>query len=198
VKGRAAAGGARQRILATAARLFYRHGIRAVGVDRIIREAQVAKATFYKHFPSKDDLVLAWLRDRESHWLHWIQEELDRREELPEARLLALFDLLGEWIERPGFRGCPFVNAAAEVADPDHPVVEEVRRFRREVEDFLARTAAGAGFHRPERLAAQLSLLVSGTFVAATATGSAAPAAIARAAAEAVLARAPRAPAPRL
>lgn len=186
------AGDARERVLATAARLFYRYGIRAVGVDRIIREARVAKATFYRYFPSKDDLVLSWLRRRELHWLQWVRVEVERRQASPEERLLAFFDALGEWMERPGFRGCPFVNAAAEVADLEHPVAEEARRFRREVEGYLAATAAAAGFQRPDLLAAELSLLVSGAFVAASATGSAAPAAVARAAAASLLAGAPR------
>src|SRR5690242_13103389 len=107
--------GARDRILDTAYDLFSRHGIRAVGVDRIIAESGVAKMSLYRHFPSKDDLVIAFLDTRHERWAEaWLATELERRTDTPTGRLLAMFDLLGEWFAREDFEGCSFVKVMLE------------------------------------------------------------------------------------
>lgn len=171
---------ARERILAAAARLFYRQGLQATGVDRIIDEANVAKATFYRHFPSKDDLVLAWLRLPQTRWIDWVRPEVERRSSDPAERLLVFFDVLEEWFSNPEFGGCPFVNSAAEVHDHRHDVRREFFDHEQAVIAFLTITAAAAGFDRPERLAKHLFLVATGAFVVALAEASAAPAATAR------------------
>src|SRR3954469_18658607 len=108
--------GARERILETAYELFSRHGIQAVGVDRIVAEAGVAKMSLYRNFGSKDELVLAFLRAREERWTRgWLQAEAQSRGETPAERLLAIFDVFGEWFARTDFEGCSFVNVLLEI-----------------------------------------------------------------------------------
>src|SRR5262245_14474873 len=115
---------ARRRILETADRLFYQDGIRAVGIDRIIAEAGVAKMSLYNHFPSKDDLILAVLKHREEGVLGFFRSAMERHAKRAKHPLRAFFAALKEWFELTGFRGCPFQNAAVELADPSHPGTE--------------------------------------------------------------------------
>ncbi|MBP2706990.1 TetR/AcrR family transcriptional regulator [Microbispora sp. RL4-1S] len=119
----------RRRILDTAAALFYAEGIRAVGIDRIITEAGVAKATFYHHFPTKDLLVVAYLEEM-SLQQRAAAQALGANALTAGERLLRVFDVLGEIACGPGFRGCAFVNAAAEYPDPEHPVRRTVAGHR--------------------------------------------------------------------
>lgn len=153
---------ARRRVLDAASTLFYAEGIHAVGIDRVIAEAAVAKATFYHHFPSKDVLVCAYLEE---------QDDRIRRATVPagdthEDRILAVFDAIGEYACGPGFRGCAFINAAAEYPDPGHPVRRVVTAhrewFRGVLRDLLA-----AGQHADaERTATMLMMLRDGLVVA--------------------------------
>src|SRR5215210_9407513 len=102
---------ARERILETAYELFSRRAIRDVGVDEVIKQAGVAKATLYRHFPSKDDLVIAFLERREERWtLAWVEKEARRRASTTEEQLLAIFELFDEWFHRDDFEACSFVN----------------------------------------------------------------------------------------
>ncbi len=122
----------RGRLLDVAARLFYAEGIHAVGIDRVIAEASVAKATLYAHFPSKADLVAAYLARRSQEWVEANEARLSEQPEGGVGALVALFDLLYEETLRPAFRGCPFINAAAEFPAPG-PVWTEVARHRERV-----------------------------------------------------------------
>ncbi|MEV0587824.1 TetR/AcrR family transcriptional regulator [Nonomuraea sp. NPDC050310] len=155
---------ARHRIMATASALFYAEGIHAVGIDRIIAEAGVAKATFYHHFPSKDELVRAYIED---------QGRLQRAAiagvpgDGPRERLLALYDALGEWSRQPGFRGCMFINAAAEYPDPAHPVRQAVAAQRAWFRSTVRDLVAAAGHPEAERIASILVLLRDGLAVGA-------------------------------
>ncbi|PSM38976.1 TetR family transcriptional regulator [Streptomyces dioscori] len=120
---------ARSRLLSTACRIFYEEGIHSVGVDRIVTEAQVTRATFYRHFPSKEDLVLAYLD--ESHRAEREQAEAALAAELSAADALRrLSRSIAQRIQVPGFRGCAFLNAVAEYPDPDHPVHQAVLAHR--------------------------------------------------------------------
>src|SRR4029079_6900968 len=112
---------ARQRILETAERLFYQEGVRAVGIDRIIAEARVAKMSLYKHFPSKDDLILEVLKYREEIVLGFFRSAMERHVKKAKNPLRAFFAALKDFFESPGFRGCPFQNAAVELAEPRPP-----------------------------------------------------------------------------
>src|SRR5215475_286341 len=115
----------RQRLVETADRLFYEEGFRAVGIDRIIAEAEVAKATLYVHFPSKDDLILAVLEHREQSTTEFFREGMKRHAKA-KGPLGPFFAALKEWFETPGFRGCAFQNATVELADTSHPGTEFV------------------------------------------------------------------------
>jgi len=127
---------ARARILSTAHDLFYRDGIRATGIDRVIADAGVTKVTFYRHFPSKNDLVLAFLEHRHDRWMAWFQGALDRHRDLgPQA----LVPSLGEWFTDPAFRGCAFLNSVAEVGGS----MPEVREIARTHKEDMVQTIAG-------------------------------------------------------
>lgn len=119
--GRPARSEARERLLTTASGLFYREGIRAVGVERILAEAPATRATFYRHFPSKDDLVLAYLRGVDAHVRAEVQVAVEAATS-PADALRAIGTMVADDLARPEFRGCAFLNAATEYPDPDDPV----------------------------------------------------------------------------
>ncbi len=152
---------ARQRILDTAFRLFYSRGIRAVGVDLIIAESGVAKATFYKHFPAKDDLVLAYLDRVDEVWSGQLRAAAEAAGPAPADRLVGLFDALGSACRREGYRGCAFINAAAETA-PDSPVHARTVAHKQQVLAWVRALAAEAGAGDPDGLARSLTLLLDG------------------------------------
>jgi AcrR family transcriptional regulator len=111
---------AAEKVLRSASDLFYRNGIAATGVDTIVEHAGVSKRTLYNNFGNKDKLVAAYLRDRDERWRTSLEEITDRYED-PAERLLATFEAYGEWLVGDDYRGCAFINAASEIADPDHP-----------------------------------------------------------------------------
>src|SRR5262245_52274603 len=110
--------GVEARLVATASELFYREGVRAVGIQRVIDEAGIAKASLYAHFDSKDDLVAACIDKRVSEWRAHVDEHLQRSTRDARGQLLLFFDLLGTLIAGPAFRGCPLQSLSAEIADP--------------------------------------------------------------------------------
>jgi AcrR family transcriptional regulator len=179
---------ARDRILRAASELFYRDGISASGVDTLIERANVAKATFYRHFPSKDDLVLAWLRGADARWIDWVVPELERRTEPPLQRLVEFWNVLGDWLEQHEFVGCPFLNALVEIKDPDASARREIESYVKEVEDYFRRTAAAAGLADPVELARRMRCITMGLFMATRLERSRAPIETARASAIAILA----------
>ncbi|WP_395693158.1 TetR/AcrR family transcriptional regulator [Nocardioides sp.] len=152
---------ARQRILDTAFRLFYAHGIRAVGVDRIIAESGVAKATLYKHFLAKDDLVLAYLDRVDDVWSGQLHAAAEAAGSDPADRMVGLFDALGSACRRDGYRGCAFINAAAEAA-PGTPVHDRTVAHKRDVLGWVRGLATEAGVDDPDGLARSLTLLLDG------------------------------------
>ena len=162
---------ARQRILETADRLFYRDGIRAVGIDRIIAEANVAKMSLYKHFPSKDDLILAVLKYREEGVLEFFRSAMERHARKAKTSLRAFFASLKEWFETPGFRGCAFQNAAVELADPAHAGTEFVRGHKQRFAEFL-RGLVEETVGKAAKVAPAVALLVEGAIVTAVIQGT--------------------------
>jgi AcrR family transcriptional regulator len=180
---RATTSEARQRILETADRLFYEEGVRAVGIDRIIAEADVAKMTLYAHFPSKDDLILAVLRHREASVLAFFGSAIERHNRKARNSLRAFFAALKEWFETPGFRGCAFQNAAVELADPKHPAAEFVRGHKQRFGEFLRGLVVEAVGKSAAKVAPAVALLVEGAIVTAVIQGSPDPADVAREAA---------------
>ncbi len=182
------------RILASASELFYRDGIRAVGVDSIASESGVTKMTLYKHFGSKDRLVAAYLHARDEKWRDWVLRYVGARAGGPVERIMAVFDALGDWIEsQDGMRGCAFVNASVELADRGHPaqvVIEDQKLWMRE---YLGRLVEEAGTEEPDKLAGQLLMLVEGATITAVMRTATESIERAKEAAEALISASPRA-----
>jgi AcrR family transcriptional regulator len=158
----------RDRILDTAYDLFSAHGTRAVGVDRIIAEAGTAKMTLYRNFASKDELIVAFLAVREERWTRgWLQAEVERRASTPRERLLAIFDVFGEWFEREDFEGCSFINVMLELSDREDPGRLASVQHLSVIREFLAGLAAEAGVEDAAGFAHQWHILMKGSIVAA-------------------------------
>jgi AcrR family transcriptional regulator len=158
-------------LVETALRLFYRHGFHATGIDRLLAEAGIAKMTLYKHFGSKDALILACIAERDRVFRAWFEAELDRRAKTPRDRLLAVFDILETWFKSRDFYGCFFINAAAEHAPADDPVHVAAAEHKREVARILERIAHEAGARDAGLLARQIHLLMEGATVVAQVAG---------------------------
>jgi AcrR family transcriptional regulator len=167
---REAAGPARDRIIAVATRLFYKRGIRAVGVDLVIAESGVAKTTLYKHFRSKDELIAECLTRLDERYFKWFEAEVEGRAESPAARLIAMFDVLDEWFQSPDFRGCAFINAAVEL-DPEHPAREAITHHKRRSRDLFDRFLLETDTPRAAELSDHLMLLMEGAIVTALVEG---------------------------
>ncbi len=154
--------GARDRLLDTASELFYSEGINATGINSIVARSGVSKPTLYAYFHSKDELIAAVLeraeRDRASSLATWVNSYPGS----PRDRLLAVFDWLAQRHSGGGWRGCAFVNAAAELVDPQHPAREIARRQKRWMGNFLADLARDAGIADADQVGADLMLLVDG------------------------------------
>jgi AcrR family transcriptional regulator len=160
-----------ERLLEAASELFYRHGIRAVGVDLIADTAGTTKKTLYDRFGSKDELVVRYLRRRALRWQEFLRTGLAGVPAGPD-RPVAVFDVLREWL-RDQDRGCGFVNAYAEVGGTDHPAVEVIRAEKRWMLEHLIGLAAEAGTADPDRAGTELHLLYEGATVLATVAGAA-------------------------
>lgn len=158
----------RERLLASAYTLFSRHGTRAVGIDTIIGHAQVAKKTLYTHFASKEELILAFLERREEVWTRsWLQAEVRRRAQTPAGRLLAIFDVFGEWFARPDFEGCSFINVMLESTEREGPVRQASVLRLATIREFLRELAASAGIADADGFARQWHILMKGSILAA-------------------------------
>ncbi|WP_281255113.1 TetR/AcrR family transcriptional regulator [Paenibacillus herberti] len=156
---------AKERILGVASELFYSEGIRAVGIDRIIAESEVAKASFYRNFATKDDLVVAFLEKRQIRSLSVIEEAKKLYPDEPVKQLHHLAQVLSESIKQPSFRGCPFTNTLLEFPDATHPVHQAALQCRLDHEGEVAKIARQANARNPEALAAQLEMLYGGAIV---------------------------------
>lgn len=159
---------ARDRILTAAYELFSRRGIRAVGTDEVIERAGVARATLYRHFSTKDDLVLAVLQRREELWTHGLIEEQSRaRGSTPEEQLLAIFDVMHDWFQlHDGYEGCSFINVLLEVG-AGHPVGRACIAHIDHVRDIVRHRALAAGLTEVEDFAASWHLLMKGAIILA-------------------------------
>jgi len=164
--------GVEDRLLATASELFYREGVRAVGIQRVLEEAGVAKASLYAHFDSKDELVAACIDQRILAWrvhveTHLLGSTLDAR-----GKLLALFDLQLEWIRSPAFRGCPLQSVSAEIAAPDHPAKRVLAGHRQWLRDLLTALVTEAGLQPVADVVGALIVLYDGASASALVDGS--------------------------
>ncbi|HSO14359.1 MAG TPA: TetR/AcrR family transcriptional regulator [Arthrobacter sp.] len=193
---RTPAGHARDKILSTAFRLFYAHGLRAAGIDTIIAESGVAKATFYKYFPAKDDLILAYLDKVDGVWTGQLHAAAEAAGPDPADQLVGLFDALASACRRDGYRGCAFINAAAESASGTR-VHERTVAHKEDVRAWIRGLAVQAGAQNPDQLARSLSLLLDGGLASGVLDADpAAPAAARATAAQLVAASRGTAPTP--
>ncbi|KLU15470.1 MULTISPECIES: TetR/AcrR family transcriptional regulator [Xenorhabdus] len=160
---------ARERILKAAHMLFYRDGIRATGIDRIIKESEVTKVTFYRHFPSKNDLILAFLDYRHEQWIQWFRGSLQANINRSSSPTEALTKTLAEWFNSNEFRGCAFINTVIEIGKEQPQVIPLIQAHKKQIEQVIASSLP------PElngkRLAQKFALLVEGAIIMMQRTG---------------------------
>lgn len=157
----------RERILEVAGQLFYQSGIRAVGIDSIIAKADVAKMTFYKHFKTKDMLIVEFLKRRDERWRAWFTETVYRLAPQAQDRPLALFDALEERFLTADFRGCAFINTMVEVADGDHLAHQTAAEHKQKVQSFIQGILEEAQINNAEEMSKAFMLLIDGAIVTA-------------------------------
>ncbi len=174
----------RDHLVDVARDLFYRHGFHATGVDTILKEAGVARMTLYKHFKSKEELILATLELQDEQFREWLVAAVERQAKRPSDRLLAVFDAFGELFRSDSFFGCAFIKASGEYPNLQDPVHQLAVRHKEMIQSYLRGLAAEAGAKNADTLSKQLILLVDGAIATAQVTGRAGAADDARAAAE--------------
>jgi AcrR family transcriptional regulator len=174
---------ARNRLVAAAEDLFYAEGIHAVGVEQLLSSSGVGRASFYRHFASKGDLVVAAIRSHGARWRRWLADEVAARGGAP----LTVFDALADRFASTGFRGCAAINAMVEAADPDSPAHRAAVEHKQSVIDYLDGLLSAAGYGDHAALAEKLMLLVDGATVTALRRRDRSAAQDARAVAEALL-----------
>jgi AcrR family transcriptional regulator len=158
----------RERLSRAAYELFSREGVRAVGVDAVVARAGTAKMTLYRNFPSKDDLILEFLRRREQLWTReWLEAESRRRGETPREQLLAIFDVFAEWFSEPDFEGCSFLTTMIEINDREHPVHQAAVDHLANIRGYIEALADEAGISNPDSFARKWHILMKGSIMAA-------------------------------
>jgi AcrR family transcriptional regulator len=163
-----AGAGARDRILNAAYELFCREGVQAIGIDRVIAEAGVAKMTLYRHFPSKQDLVIAVIGLREQRWtFDWLLHEVKQRAQTPEAQLLAFFDVFDEWFRSDDYEACLFINTMFESHDRNSPIGKASVDALANERSIMRRLAEEAGVADPDAFAHTWQILLAGSIVQA-------------------------------
>ncbi|WP_181796687.1 TetR/AcrR family transcriptional regulator, partial [Streptomyces sp. WELS2] len=168
---RRAASGTRERILGVAARLFNEHGVRAVGMQQVVEESGLGKSLLYREFQGKDDLVAAWLQERDAQWWQEVDTETARHDGDPARQMLTIVELADKRVRSPRFRGCTFYNTVAEFRDPAHPGRQEATAHLDRVRARLRLLAASSGAADPEALADGLMLVIAGMYATGAAFG---------------------------
>jgi AcrR family transcriptional regulator len=166
---------AKSRIMEAALESFNSDGIRGVSADTIIGRAGVAKMTFYKYFPSKDDLAAAFVHERSNQFIAWLADRVEKRGRgrTPKQRILALFDALDEWFTSDAYFGCPFHRAATEFPDAKNPIHKEVLRNKQRMLEFISGLVKAAKVDDQRKVVKQLVLLMAGAEMSATVDGNA-------------------------
>ena len=165
----------RERLLETAARLFFQHDYRAIGVDALVAESGVGKMTLYRHFPSKDALIVAYLQDSNAKFWAWFDEAISSADD-PSGRLLAFFQALEKLAMTPTCFGCPFLNAVVDFPEREHPAHAVALKHKQAVRLRFVELAEATGARDPAALADQLFLLMDGAFMAVRMFGPDSPA----------------------
>lgn len=163
--------GRRDHIIEVAIELFCEHGFHATGVDTIMRAAKVSKKTLYNHFRSKDELILAALRQYDGVFRNNFMKEVERLADTPRARLLAIFDAAERWFDSQNFFGCMFVNVVGEYSDPNSPMREVSKNFKQMLRRYIFELSRQAGANSPDMLADEIALLFEGAIVTAQVAG---------------------------
>lgn len=157
----------RDELVRKALQVFYRNGFNATGMDRLVAETGISKTSMYKHFRTKEDLILAVLRLRDEHFRNWLYRRMEELADTPAQQLLAMFDALEEWFSEPGYKGCMFIKASSEFQEAGHPIHKQSADHKRMLEGHIAKLAESAGLANPDLLARQLLLLKEGAIVTA-------------------------------
>jgi AcrR family transcriptional regulator len=157
----------RDELVRKALQVFYQNGFQASGMDKIAAETGISKTSMYKHFRTKEDLIIAVLRLRDENFRNWYYRRVEELADTPRGQLIAMFDALEEWFGEEGFRGCMFIKASSEFQDPNHPIHKQSADHKKMVEKHVGELAKSAGLKNPDRLARQLMLLKEGAIVTA-------------------------------
>ncbi|MEB3219186.1 MAG: TetR/AcrR family transcriptional regulator [Nostocales cyanobacterium 94392] len=158
----------RDQILIAAAQLFYDKGFNRVNINEVIVNSNVARRTFYRYFPSKDELIVEVMRFQAKRWLKWFEEAVNQRATSPKEKILVSFDVLREWYDSPDYHGCPFIKAAFEISDVSHSVNQVVVMVRQSVRTYIFKLALEAGIPKPEVFSQQYLLLLGGSILMAS------------------------------
>jgi AcrR family transcriptional regulator len=161
----------REHILDVASGLFYKHGIRNVGIDRIIGESGIARMTLYNHFKSKDLLIEEYLRRASSRWMKWYAGKIERASEDPRERILAAFSVLDGWFRSRDFRGCSVTNAMVELADDAHPAAAVKDEYHDSLRNLFGGLVRDAGMNESEELVEELIVVLRGAMISALVDG---------------------------
>ena len=157
----------RDELVQKALKAFYRHGFQATGMDMLVAETGISKTSMYKHFRTKEDLILAVLRLRDEQFRNWLYRRMETLADTPGQQLIAMFDALEEWFDEPGYQGCMFIKASSEYQDAGHVIHKQSADHKRMLERHMTDLAEKAGLTEPGTLARQLLLLKEGAIVTA-------------------------------
>lgn len=157
----------RDELVQNAMPVFYRGGFHAVGMDQVAKETGVSKTAIYKHFRTKDELILAVLRLRDEIFRNWLIRRVEELAVTPRDRLIAVFEALGEWFQQPTYKSCIFVKASSEYQERTHPIHSTAAEHKRLLTNYLCKLTKEAGFADPEALARHLHLIQEGAIVLA-------------------------------
>lgn len=163
----------KEKLFQTATRLFFQHGYRAVGVDTIAAQSGIGKMTLYRHFPSKDDLIAAYLYESDRNFWHYFNKSTQGGGSARE-KILSFFQSLQDYVTSPACYGCPFINVASEYPEPDYPGHQIARQHKLSVRNHFLQLTHEAGANQPEMLADALLLLMDGAYMAARMYGASA------------------------
>ena len=168
-------------------KIFYENGFHATGMDMLVKQTGVSKTAMYKHFRTKEDLILAVLRLRDEQFRNWFTRRVEELADTPEEQLLACFEALGEWLAQKDFKGCMFIKASAEFQEDSHPLKAASAEHKRLLFTFLRNIASRTAARDPDLLARQLLILKEGAIVTAHLQGADGVAAETRSAAKTII-----------
>jgi len=174
-------------LIQRAFKIFHENGFHATGMDKLVKLTGVSKTAMYRHFRTKEDLILAVLKLRDEQFRNWLIQRIEELAQTPEQQLLALFDVLGEWFEREDYKGCMFIKASAEYQDDSHPLKAASAEHKRLLFTHFRKIAGKTAAQNPDLLTRQLLILKEGAVVTAHLQGVAGVAEQARKAAETLI-----------